>query len=493
MNGLERSKFYGRMFPATEAPVTQDQEADLVRLGKAMRDSGVRNRPTPDAGFTYFGQFIDHDLTQDTTMLGARDVEPHAVRNYRTPRLDLELIYGQGPTGSPHLYEDGVRLKIGRTAPSSDGRFPGGTLRDIGRRGDHTPLFADPDDPRNLENLIVMQIHVLFMRFHNAAVDQCENKAFENLPLPGDVFRRAQQLVRWHYQYLVRQVFLYRIAFGNVVSAVLNQPKRSWAESGSFIPSEFSMAAFRFGHSMVQEAYGVNAHHHNVPLQGLMAHGDAPEPLREDWLFEWGRLFTGDLLRTQADPIPSSVINTSIVEPLHHLPEYTKRQFSDKSEEPQPKQLPSRTLLRGARASLPSGQEVARQLVQEGLLAQTDVLDPDRLTQGFPRTNDKSGDVLAGCPWMLVRTPLYYYILKEAEAIDSKNYTLGPVGSRIVAEVINAVLRDDPQSYVMTDGLGPDWQPPAVWSFRGSGGSPQSIVSFRDVVKLIGDELPQGC
>lgn len=498
MNGLERHQFYGRMFKPAENPLRDQQEADLVTLGMAMKDLGIRNRKTADSGFTYFGQFIDHDLTQDTTKLAERNVEPRTVRNYRMPRLDLELIYGNGPARSPHLYQDGVRLKIGKTAPSSDRRFPGGTLRDIARKEDYTPLHADPDDPRNLENLIVMQIHVLFMKFHNAAVDQCEEPAFQALPLSDDIFTRAQQLVRWHYQYLVRQVFLYQIAMSTIVNEVLSRQKKiDWFEKdGLFIPAEFSLAAFRFGHSMVQAAYGVNAHHPNVPLQGLMAHGDPAEPLREDWLFEWGRLFSGDLLRTQPDPIPSSPINTSIVEPLHHLPEYTRRQFSDKSEEPQPRQLPSRTLLRGARAGLPSGQEVAKNLQQQGLLTPTDLLDTQQLTNPAPEpgrlTNDESGKVLAGFAWMLDHTPLYYYLLKEAEVLGSSNRTLGPAGSAIVAEVIETVLRSAPESYVMTQALGPNWNPPPIWRFR-NGGNLQPIVSFRDLVKLVGDDLPQGC
>jgi hypothetical protein len=493
MNGLERTEFYGRMFPPTETPVDSKQEADLITLGKAMKDSGLHSRNTTLAGMTYFGQFIDHDLTHDKTKLGERDVEPHAVRNYRNARLDLELIYGKGPALSPQLYEeDGVRLKIGKTAPSSDGRFPGGTLRDIARKDDHTPLHADPDDARNMENLIVMQIHVLFMKFHNAAVEQCRENAFNALPLSDKIFERAQQLVRWHYQYLVRRVFLREVADHDIVKDVRKQGGRiAWHEEGLFIPAEFSMAAFRFGHSMVRAEYGVNAYHPNVSLIGLMARGEPPERLREDWVFEWGRLFGLDLLRSGPE-IPSGTINTSIAEPLHNLPEYTRKQFSDKSEEPQPGQLPSRTLLRCARASLPTGQEVAAHLIRQGLLAQEDVLADERLTAPTESdTNDESGKVLARIDWMMKQTPLYYYLLKEAEVLGNDNHTLGPIGSRIIAEVIEKVLREDRRSYVGTNELGSDWSPPAVWRFRDGGGL-QPVVSFRDLVKLVGDDLPQG-
>lgn len=494
MNGLERAQFYGRMFPPTQTPIDSEREQDLISLGKAMKAPALRSRNTPLAGITYFGQFVDHDLTYDTTKLGERDVEPRAVRNFRTPRLDLELIYGQGPALSPHLYEDdGVRLKIGRTAPSSDGRFPGGTLRDVARRADHTPLHADPNDVRNVENQMVMQIHVLFVKFHNAAVEQSDDEAFKSLPLSGNRFNRAQQLVRWHYQWLVRRVFLPAVGVHAIITEVGNEgPRIKWHDDGFFIPAEFSMAAFRFGHTMVRAEYGVNFHHPNVTLADLMAHGDQPEPLREDWLFEWGRLFGHDLLRSVPKATPSSTINTALVEPLHHLPEYPRRQFQDKSEEPQPKQLVSRTLLRGARAHLPSGQEVADSLVGQGLLNPGDVLRGARLTQRIDTTNDDSGEALAASRWMLDHTPLYYYLLKEAEVLGHKNRTLGPVGSRIIAEVIERVLLEDPGSYLKTDGLGPSWDPPPVWRFR-DGGGPQAISSFRDLVKLVGDDFPQGC
>jgi hypothetical protein len=482
------------MFPPAASNVSVIQEEDLKRLGEKMIELVENNRGTPPAGITYFGQFIDHDLTYDTTKLSQRDVEPNTVRNFRNPRFDLELVYGQGPDLSSELYEsDGLHLKLAQTVASLDNRIEGGTWRDIGRAADpnRTPLYADPNDRRNLENLIVMQIHVLFMKFHNAAVDQDREGAFASLPLSGSKFQRAQQVVRWHYQWLVRRVFLDHVALPEILKDVLAQPKIQWHEMGLFIPAEFSIAAFRFGHSMVRAEYGMNCHHSSATLVELMA-GDAPPPLREDQLFEWGRLFKG--LRTtervsRPRPIPSSPINTAVVEPLHHLPEYSRRVHSDPSEEPQPKQLTARTLLRGARANLPTGQEVANNLVAHGLLSESDILG-ERLIEKVGTTNDESRNILKDS-WMMNQTPLYYYLLKEAEVLGKDNFTLGPMGSRIVAEVIETVLRADDTSYLNTPGLGPDWKPPLVWQFQEGGKG--AIKSFTNLVQMLGDQLPHGC
>lgn len=478
------------MFPRTAFPVTAEQEEDLKCLGKMMRDNGQSHGETPDAGLTYFGQFIDHDLTYNNTALSERDVEPNKVRNFRTPTLNLELIYGGGPELSPHLYEDdGVRLRIGDTVDGPAG-FEGGTPRDIGRYDNGTPRHADPDDTRNLENLLIMQIHVLFMRFHNEAVRQCRAPAFDNLGMSDDTLKRAQQLVRWHYQWLAREIFLRAVVPEHTLGEVWDKskPKIRWYEEGLYLPAEFSLAAFRFGHSMVRSEYRMNCHHPAVQLVDLMTDGNPPR-LSEDQLFEWGMLFRR-LLISGSKHIPSEPINTAIVEPLHHLPEYTKCLFRDKSAEPQPKQLPARTLLRGARAALPTGQEVAHRLIEQGLLGQNEMLTADQLVAAVPgTTSDVSGSMLRGS-WMLEQTPLYYYLLKEAEVHGDANHTLGPVGGRIVAEVIERVLWEDEESYLRVQG--PEWTPPHVWQFR-DGGAPGAITSFQALVRMIGDDLPHGC
>jgi hypothetical protein len=454
------------------------------------------------AGITYFGQFIDHDLTRDVTKLEACPVEPNQIRNWRTAYLDLDLVYGSGPGGSPDLYQ-GDKLKVGATAPVPDAdptkppKFPGGTLRDIGRTNDGKPLLADPGDQehdaddRNLENLIVMQIHVLFMKFHNAAVDQCEDAAFENMPLPPkeQKFKRARQLVLWHYQWLVRNYFLWEVCDHDVLGDVQDptRPKIKWAEDGFFIPAEFSLAAFRFGHSMVRKEYVVNCHQVPVGLVDLMRQGRKTEALREDWLFEWGHLFPKTLQSSGRRVTSSSIINTAVVEPLHHLDEETRRQFSKPSPTEKQPHLPARTLLRGARARLPTGQEVAQELVSQDLLAQSKVLTRDQLVEKTLLTNDDSKSVLAGT-WMQTETPLYYYMLKEAEILGQPNRTLGPVGSRIVAEVIEKILWADQDSYLNKVGVG--WKLP-LWRFRDGTRAP--IDSLTRLVKMIGDDLPQGC
>ena len=252
---------------------------------------------------------------------------------------------------------------------------------------------------------MVMQIQVLFLRFHNIALQQCFDDAFKDLPLPADRFQRAQQLVRWHYQWLVRRYFLFELLDTDVLNDVWNHWGEKghtieWHESGFFLPAEFALAVFRFGHSMVRDDYTVNCHQGRVPLETLMQQTFTGARLPEDWLFEWGRLFAG-LYRSRVAgsanvPAPSSPLNTAIVPALHNLPDYTRRAFSASSTDSEPS-LPARSLLRGAGAQLPSGQEVAEILVRQKLLTQKQVLTSKQLTSRTAASNnDDSGLTLAG-------------------------------------------------------------------------------------------------
>src|SRR5437016_12863176 len=103
-----------------------------------------------DAGYTYFGQLVAHDLTKDVSSIDeAWRTEPEELQNLQTPKLDLDVLYGGGPDHSPHLYEDdAVRLKLGASDAS-------GRSFDIGINKHGERLLADD---RVAENLILRQM-----------------------------------------------------------------------------------------------------------------------------------------------------------------------------------------------------------------------------------------------------------------------------------------------------------------------------------------------
>ena len=91
-------------------------------------ESGVPGDGAPDsgipAGFTYLGQFVDHDLTKDVTadQLG-QDVTVDELLQGRSPALDLDSLYGRGPGKDPQFYAaDGLHIKTGTTSAVSPER-----------------------------------------------------------------------------------------------------------------------------------------------------------------------------------------------------------------------------------------------------------------------------------------------------------------------------------------------------------------------------------
>ena len=70
----------------------------------ATPNDPARDNLNIPSGFTYLGQFIDHDITLDTSGIGERIDDPLTIENFRTSALDLDSIYGLGPGASPQLY-----------------------------------------------------------------------------------------------------------------------------------------------------------------------------------------------------------------------------------------------------------------------------------------------------------------------------------------------------------------------------------------------------
>ncbi|MDQ1638824.1 MAG: hypothetical protein QOF62_2163 [Pyrinomonadaceae bacterium] len=259
---------FGRMF-RNLAPFAPE-DADLLSLGGTMietqpqADDPTLDNPDIPAGFTYLGQFIDHDITFDPNSKLQRDNDPDALRNFRTPRYDLDSVYADGPDNNPFLYDaDGMHLLVGKNAAGED---------DLPRNA-ADPRRALTGDPRNDENAIVSQLHLAFIRFHNKVLDGLP----ANMP---NRFDEARRIVRWHYQWVVLHDFLRKILGGDdVVNDIVKLDKYKVPLGGGtrdiqgalnvdlkfyhfknqpFIPVEFAVAAYRFGHSMIRTDYELN-------------------------------------------------------------------------------------------------------------------------------------------------------------------------------------------------------------------------------------------
>ena len=470
---------YSRLFRKPAEPLGPDEEFKLVELGTAMRYGKEREGTlTPRIGYTYFGQFVGHDLTYDSTPLAGPYAEPKKTPNFRTATFDLDHVYAGGPVGSPYLYEgnEGAEtFKIGATVPT-------GYRRDLPIARGHL-LIGDLQDKRNVDNLLLRQLHVLFLKFHNEAIRQLQtNPEIKNLANSlgeGSLFERARRLVCWHYQWIIRHDYLPRILHNDVWHY---QKRRAPATPGRefSVPIEFALAAFRFGHSMVRNAYRLNCRHKRVLIGELMELGQKAEPISDDDLVEWGTFFDG--LPTSGPPASSSFIDTSVSLAMHGLSAGTIR-LANRLEAIDPSNLPVRTLLRGARAQLPSGQEAAEALAAEGKIGADDRLTASQLTTD---TCNCSGSVL-NKNQLERNTPLFYYVLKEAE-LKGEGVTLGPVGSHIVSEVIQNALEADPEGYI--SGVGPEWTLPR-WDYPS--GIRRSVNSLIGIIRLIGDEklLPE--
>lgn len=433
---------FGRMFrclPAFASDTPEIRNA-LIELGKAGGimdpDDNPDNSAIP-AGFTFFGQFVDHDLTFDPTSSLERQSDPEAIENFRTPAFELDNVYGAGPAASPLLYDN---------TPENRGKLliDAGFPQDLPRNSQNTALIGDP---RNDENLIVAQLHVAFLKFHNAVVDQLKADGTN----PGQIFDQAQRLVRWHYQWIVLHEFLPLIAGKEVVETVLAKGRRFYSykwRREPFIPVEFSVAAYRFGHSQVRPGYRINdtfaAAIFGAPGSNDLSGG---KRIEADRAIDWRTFFAVD---TAIAPQISKRIDTAISRPLFQLP------FIPQNLPSNPSSLAQRNLLRHLTFKLPSGQAVARHM---GIK---------------PLTAADLADVAAISPSLAASTPLWFYVLREADK-RAEGRSLGPVGGRIVAEVFIGLLEADSESFLSQQ---PDWTPTL--------GNTPGAFTIADLLKVAG-------
>jgi hypothetical protein len=437
---------FGRLFPALPpfAPATDAVKAALSDIGKlgglmdakdplqqgaqALAENqafsnGNLDNTTHTAGTTYLGQFIDHDLTFDRTTLPGVPANPPP--NGRTTALDLDSVYGGGPAASPQLYDpaDTAKLKVGF----------GGRFEDLPRDANNKAIIGDP---RNDENLVISQLTAAFLLFHNKVVDRLRS---QGVPA-GQVFAQARQLVTWHYQWIITHEFLQQ----NIGYAMLQNIQQFGRQiyrpepGPAYMPVEFAGAAYRFGHSQVRPSYIVNSTGNNGSPWWAMIFDPAqdgrpdPEDMRGgvrasrrfvNWQFYF-EFYQGIPIRW------NKRINLGISTPLMRLPVHTLPGGTPSNS------IATLDLLRHLTYGLPSGQDVARAIGAQ-------VYGADR----FPELK----------PYGLgldSKTPLWYYILREADLYTGA-MSLGPVGGRITGEVIYGILQLDPSSYLNQ----PNWKP----------------------------------
>ncbi|ARV59241.1 peroxidase [Nostocales cyanobacterium HT-58-2] len=458
---------FGRMFPKL-SPFTPSKES-LTELGNAMSDSSP-DSPDGDntsvpAGYTYLGQFIDHDITFDTTALQEIIVDPLAVQNFRTARLDLDSVYGSGPQAQPYLYqlEDPDLFLIGTTNEQpggGDSSIPTQLPHDIPRAPSTLGLLGDQ---RNDENLVVAQMHLAFLKFHNKVVEGIRNGSIKPISSTDkSVFLQARELVIWHYQWIVLHDFLPRIIDKDQLESVLNRGRQFYKfKQEPFIPVEFSVAAYRLGHSMVRQDYNYNRVFTNAGLNLLFAftaksgqsNDFANIPIPSDWIIDWRRWFQID----SAVPVNHSrKIDPFLVDFLKSLPNV-----------PPPNSLAVRNLLRGLSLGLPSGQSVARFMRFKPLTKAEIATGADGIIASKHRFD--------------IESPLWYYILKEAQ-IQGQGQRLGQVGSRILAEVFVGLLEADSSSFVARN---PNWKPILPGEVTGT-------FTMADLLKFVGELNPIG-
>lgn len=441
------------------------------------------------AGFTYFGQFIDHDLTFDTTSTFDGVVPPS---NFRTPRLDLDCVYGRGPLDEPFMYDPSGAFLI-----EGDVRDPVTGRKDLPRNADDRAIIGDP---RNDENSIVSQIQAGMIRFHN----NLARKISVQTGLAGfPLFHAARNQVRWCYQRIIVEDYLPRIVNKHALrtfddermpnSRGLSKNTEAYLlykpENRAALPLEFGGSIYRFGHSMVRNGYVMQGGAEPVAIFVVDNAEDslvgAGKVIQQHIIQDWRRFFpdseheslaTGETVIpapgtaagigfanvSPADTIDAPRlqfayrIDASVVFPLAHLP-------ASVASDPPPS-LILRNLRRGKAFLLPSGQELAK-------AARATRLEDDCLAyrvQVSPVGAEKKQFQYKKIDPALVKaTPLWFYILAEAQRPLTRKFGLDKpfdeselkdrstefgvqldgAGGRLMAEVFNALLDSEAESY----------------------------------------------
>lgn len=451
---------YSRLFPELPpfAPATDDVRERARQLGRqgglldAQDNRAGQNNPdnpTMTEGVTFFGQFVEHDLTRSVNPPLFQETDPSRTINARTAKFDLDIVYGNGPEGSPELYDTSsgdIKFRI-ETIPGAEQVSRRGAVRfDVPRDPQHNAIIADH---RNDENVVIAQFHLAMLKFHNAVVDRLRSSPAQAIRSARDLFEDARRHVQWHYQWIILHEYLPLTIGQERVDEILRNGPRFFrpldrsqdarfrnANGEVLIPVEFAAAAFRFGHSQVRPSYRINFGPDAGPAVILPIFNDAVDPNDPDpddmrggkraprRFIDWQTFFRFDSTNFR----PNKRIDTKLSSALLQLP--GSRGTAPGIPTDGILSLASRNLMRHVNFGIPSGQAIAE-------VMRVQLLTPAQFAELVSFGMERS-------------TPLWYYVLKEAE-VRENGLRLGPLGSRIVGEVILGLLEADQDSFVVAD------------------------------------------
>jgi Animal haem peroxidase len=359
------------------------------------------------AVWPFFGQFIAHDITADRSPLADRAAVAE-LRNARAPKTNLEGLYGAGPVGAPYMYraDDPAKLLLS---------LGGG---DVPRNQEGIAFLGDP---RNDVHLFTSQMAVAFINLHNRLVDRLRHDGISE----QDIFDEARRAATWHYQHVILREFLPGLIGAALTTELLDSgPQLYRIDADPYIPFEFADAAYRYGHTQIRDRYQINERFGPCPVfPDLMGFGPVPPEHTVDWTLQID-------VEGHAAAQRAKRIDARLPAPLIALP----TQVSGSAPGTDYASLANRDLQRGQAVGLASGEAIARHL-------------------GVPAlTADQVGLTEHG--WVGA-TPLWFYILKEADVLHDGDQ-LGPVGGRIVGEVLVGIIDADPESFRSVD---PNWTP----------------------------------